>query len=135
MATSRTRKTESESVSQVPQSTPIGFGVGAPSHDFTLQAVMELQKTVGEMNANLQAMSRSLDGVKTKVDDLVGWKHKIIGGAAALGLAATIIGFLLGKASEYITVKVPAQVAPVVTPPSSQTQAPPAVPPPSPNKP
>lgn len=93
-------------------------------HSFTLQAIMELQKSVGEMNANMQSMKSSIDGIKTKVDDLVGWKHKILGGAAAIAVVIAVLAFILGKASEYIVFKQPTQqpaatsvtAPPVVTP-------------------
>ncbi len=68
---------------------------------------MELQKSVGEMNANLQSMKGSIESTKTKVDDLVGWKHKILGGAAALAAVIAALSFVLGKASEYIVIKQP----------------------------
>jgi hypothetical protein len=117
MSATRVRK-EPESVAQVPQSTPSMLGMGMPGHDFTLQAVMELQKSVGEMNANLQALKGSVDSIKTKVDDLVGWKHKILGGAAVLAVVVAALSFLMGKASEYVTWKSPAQqvAAPAVLP-------------------
>ncbi len=91
-------------------STP-NMSYGSGDHSFTLQAIMELQKSVGEMNANLQAMKSSLDGVKAKVDDLVGWKHKILGGAAAIAAVIAVLAFILGKASEYLTFKQSAQLA------------------------
>lgn len=128
-ATRAKRPGEGESTpSQLPQSTPQGVGFGTGDHSFTLQAIMELQKSIGEMNANMNAMRASLDGVKTKVDDLVGWKNKILGGAAALGLVATVIGFGLGKASDYLTWKTPqpatAVPAPSASPPGSLPSAP-----------
>lgn len=88
-------------------STPAGVMFGSGEHSFTLQAIMELQKSVGEMNANMSAMKSSLDGMKTKIDDLVGWKHKILGGAAAIAAVIAVLAFILGKASEYITLKQP----------------------------
>ena len=93
---------------------------------------MELQKSVGEMNANLQALKSSVDSTKTKVDDLVGWKNKILGGAAALVTVIAVLGFLIGKASDYVTFKQPTQqpmVAPVgqpsaTIPPTTPKKAP-----------
>lgn len=112
---------EQESTPQVPQSTPYGAGFAPGSHDFTLQAVMELQKSVGELNANMQAMKSALDGVKTKVDDLVGWKNRILGGAAALTLVVAVLSFLFGKASDYFVLKPPS------VQPSIATTTPPAI--------
>lgn len=121
-ATRIKRPSDNESTPQLPQATPQSVGYGAPDHSFTLQAIMELQKSVGQMNSTMEAMRQSVDSLKVKVDDLVGWKHKIVGGAAVLGLVFTCLGFLIGKASEYVTFKqipptVPAQPAPPVAPP------------------
>jgi hypothetical protein len=96
-----------ESVPIAPQTAPQA-AFSQPGHDFTLQAVMELHKSVGEMNATMRGMKNSIDSVKGKVDDLVGWKHMIIGGAAALGAVIALLGFVVGKASDYVAIKVPA---------------------------
>lgn len=118
MSATRTRRpVDDDSEPQVPQSTPTSLGAyGQPSHDFTLQAVMELQKSVGEMNATLQTVKSSLDSVKTKVEDLVGWKHKIIGGAAVLIACGGFVGWALAKASDYVTVRIPTGAPVVVAP-------------------
>jgi branched-subunit amino acid permease len=87
----------------------MGVSMGTHGHDFTLQAVMDMQKTLGEMNANLVATKSSVDSLKSKVEDLVGWKNKIIGGAVVLGAALTFAGWLVAKASDYVTIKTPLQ--------------------------
>lgn len=76
-----------------------------PGHDFTLQAIIELQKSIGEMNATLASTKSSVDALRTKVDELVAWKNKILGGAAVLAAVVAILGYLLGKASDYVTLK------------------------------
>lgn len=114
------KKIEPESTPQLAQSTPYVVSHATGSHDFTLQAVMELQKSVGELNANMQGMKSSLDGVKAKVDDLVGWKNKILGGAAVFTVLIAVLSFLLGKASDYFVLKpISAQPAPAVTVPQT----------------
>lgn len=65
---------------------------------------MELQKTLGETNAQLKTLQASVDGLKSKVDDLVGWKHKILGAAAMLGAVIALLSFVAGKASDYVTI-------------------------------
>lgn len=100
------RSSESDAVPpQQPQVTP-SFHTGA-DHSFTLQAVMELQKSVGEMNANLEGLRASVDGLKGKVEDLVAWKNKILGGVVVISVVATIVGFAISKFSDYVTVRVP----------------------------
>lgn len=104
-----------ESTPQPPQSIPTFY----PEHggpDFTLQCVIELQKSVGEMNATMRGMKESLDGVKSKVDDLIGWKHKIIGGAAVLVVVGGLVGWVIGKASDYVSVRVPPGIPVTIAP-------------------
>lgn len=127
-ATRAKRPSEGESTPQVPQSTPQSVGYGTGDYSFTLQAIMELQKSVGEMNATMSGMRTSIDSMKSKVDDLVGWKHKIAGGAAVLGIVFAGLGFLLGKASDYVTIKGPVVAptpAPLPQPPAAQSTPPP----------
>lgn len=95
-----------------------------PSHDFTLQAVIEMQRTLGHLDANISGLKSSVDGLKGKVDDLVAWKHKLVGGAAVLVVVGGIIGWLVKGAADYVTLKVPAQTAVVVQPAQASTQPP-----------
>lgn len=113
MATTPSKRAakSSDSVPQVPMSTPSQFGM--PGHDFTLQAVMELQKSLGQMEAKLDAVVRSVDSMKTKVDDLVGLKQKMIGGTVVLGVVCSVLGFALSKGWDYITIQKPPQPLPV----------------------
>lgn len=100
-----------DSIPQVPQSTPNWMPGGYHAHDFTLQAVIELQKSVGEMNANVQALKGSVDGLKPKVDDLIKWKTLIIGGAVTLGVVVSVLAFVAVKLSDYVTIKQPSATA------------------------
>lgn len=84
---------------------------------------MEMQKSLGEMSATLQATKSSLDGLKGKVDDLVSWKHKIIGGIAVLAVVFSILGWLAGKASAYVEFRAPAP-NPAAQPTATTTVAP-----------
>ena len=56
-----------------------------------IQALSAIQKSLGEINASLAALRTITEGTKAKVDDLVRWKHLILGGAITLG-------FVLGLA-------------------------------------
>lgn len=86
-------------------------------HSFTLQAIVGLEKSVAELGIHMQGVKTTLEGVKSKVDDLVAWKNRILGGAAMLALAIAAISFLAGKASDYVTFKMPAPVSAPVAPP------------------
>lgn len=84
---------------------------------------MELQKSVGEMNANIGAMKGSLDGMKSKVEDLVGWKNKVLGGAAVLLFIGGLLGWAITKASSYVELKTaPTQAAPVEQTPKAPSK-------------
>jgi hypothetical protein len=123
MSATRTKAKAEDTSPQPPQSTPVQpVQHGYQDHSFTLQAIMELQKSVGEMNANLQALKTSVDGVKGKVDDLVNWKHKIIGGAAVAGAIIAVLAFLATKAADYVSIKTPSTQVTPVSPPSQATQ-------------
>ena len=93
MVGSRTKKPpEEESVAHVAQSTPDAVRLAQPGHDFVLQAVIEMQRSVGNLDSKLDGVKSSVDGVKSKVDDLVAWKHKILGGAAVLAIVIAVLG-------------------------------------------
>jgi hypothetical protein len=81
---------DDEVPASVPQTTPRSIGYGHPEFQF-VQSVMEMQKSLGEINASIQSLSKTIDSTKSKVDDLVNWKNMIFGGAIT-------IGFLLGLA-------------------------------------
>lgn len=123
--TSRAKKpaaaTDSEP-STPAQTTPTGGAFGQVDHSFTLQAVMELQKSVGKLEHKIDSLSGSVDGMKSKVEDLVHWKHKILGGAAVLVFIGGAFGFLASKVSDHVSWKSPS--TPATTPSSSPASAP-----------
>jgi len=106
--------TSNEAPVDIPQTTPKGIGYGHPEYQF-VQSVMELQKHLGEINASIKSLERSVDNTnsrieclgdinaslktltqttdstKSKVDDLIKWKHMILGGAAAIGFIAACV--------------------------------------------
>ena len=124
MATAKPPRS-AEADATAPQAAPaVAPNYGIQDHSFTLQAIMELQRSLGELNANVVALKSSIDGVKNKVDDLVSWKHKIIGGVAVAGAVIAILTFAITKAADYVTFKSPTQ--PQATAPAQPV--PPAVP-------
>jgi hypothetical protein len=78
---------DSGTTAPVQESTPRRVGYGHPEYNF-IQSIMEMQKSLGEINASIQALRVSVDSTKTKVDDLVKWKHMILGGAVTIGFLA-----------------------------------------------
>lgn len=89
-STSNSNNTSNEVPADIPQTTPRPIGYGHPEYQF-VQSIMEMQKSLGEINASIQALNKTVDSTKSKVDDLVRWKHMIVGGAVVLGV---IIGFI-----------------------------------------
>lgn len=68
---------------------------------------MEMQKSLGEINASIKSLSSAIDSIKSKVDDLTNWKNRILGGALVLGAVITVLGFLVGKFWDHVTFKSP----------------------------
>ena len=83
------RSVTDEAPATVPQTTPTAIGYGHPEYQF-VQAIMEMQKSIGEVKASVDALRAVVEGTKSKVDDLVNWKHKIIGGVAVLSVFLTL---------------------------------------------
>lgn len=106
MSASRTKSGSDESTASVPQTTPAQIGYGHPEFYFT-QTTSEIQKSIGELKASVDAMQGSLGGVAGKVDDLVAWKNKILGGAIVLGAIFTLLGYLIAKFGSYVTINAP----------------------------
>jgi len=109
-----------------PQTTPKGIGYGHPEYQF-VQSIMEMQKSLGEINASIRALEKSVeitnskvevigevnssikalnqtvDSTKSKVDDLVKWKHMIIGGAIVSGVVISVIFAVGTKIMDHIS--------------------------------
>lgn len=96
------------------QTAPMIPAYGSHDQSFTLQAIMELQSSFAEVRSELKNLRASTDGIKSKVEDLVNWKHKIIGGAIVFGVVCTLLGFVVSKAGDYITFKPPSSSSAVV---------------------
>lgn len=119
------RPLDDESPPSPPQITPPSIGPGHPNF-FPMQAVLDISTSLGEIKANIAHLTKSVDSMKTKVDDLVRWKTLILGGVVVISVVITSTAFLISKFSSYITIKAPdtptqhAEPAtpPVVAPPS-----------------
>jgi len=82
---------------------------------------MEMQKSIGEVKSSIEGLRKVVEDTKSKVEDLVAWKHKIWGGAAVLGAIITLVGFGVGKFWNYFSFQPPPhaieQSAPYTPPP------------------
>lgn len=106
--TNATRQSaDDEAPATLPQiAPPPRIGQGHP--DFTVfQGLMDLQRSVAEVKASVEALTKTVDGTKSKVDKLVEWKNKILGGAMVLGAVIALFAFLITKFSSYVTFKMP----------------------------
>lgn len=114
MSATRVKRTLPEDI--VPPQQPLSLpqqSTGFHDHSFTLQAIMDLQKTMGELSVKLDTVKGSVDSVKAKVDDLTKLKH-MIGGAAIAITAVVGIAWAVGtKAAEYWSKSSTQQSAPV----------------------
>lgn len=110
-----------EAPASIPQTTPRSIGYGHPEYQF-VQSIMEMQKSLGEINASIQSLSKTVDSTKSKVDDLVNWKNMIFGGAIT-------IGFFLGLAVTMVKLFEHVPVSPPYPP--QTIQPPSALPPPA----
>jgi hypothetical protein len=124
MSPAQTKKSQpavDEAPATVPQTTPTAIGgYGHPEYQF-VQAIMEMQKSLGEINASIASLTKSVESTKTKVDDLVKWKNMILGGVLVGGALISGFAYLITKASDYITVKTPsAQIIQMPYAPSPQ---------------
>lgn len=99
---------QDDAPASVPQTPPPAIGYGHPEYHF-VQGMMEVQKSLGEIKASIDNLKGTVDGVKTKVEDLVNWKHRIIGGVAVLSVIFTLTGIFIGKFWDYFTIKAPPQ--------------------------
>ena len=106
MANGPAKAVTDEAPATVPQTTPTAIGYGHPEYQF-VQAIMEMQKSIGEVKASVDALRTVVEGTKSKVDDLVNWKHKIIGGVAVLSVFLTLTVFVITKFLDYVTIKSP----------------------------
>lgn len=80
------------------QSTP---PYASPGHDFTLQAIMELQKSNGQLTEAVNSLKTSIDKQDSKLDKLEikmsGVTHKIYAATIVLAICLVVGGFLVNK--------------------------------------
>jgi len=98
---------EESSTGAPPPTTPGETAYRGSDYRFEYQALFDIQKSMGELKASFDALRISVESIRSKVDDLVNWKHKIIGGAFVLGMIITLCGFAIGRFWDYVTVKAP----------------------------
>lgn len=77
---------------------------GHHDHSFTLQTVMALQKSVGELTGEIRAMNASIGRVETKLDKLEdkvsAVTHKIYAAGVVLTIAMAAGAFFVNKIAD-----------------------------------
>jgi hypothetical protein len=79
----RDRTSRSEQPDELPDVTPPRTAL--PGHDFTLQAVIEMQRTLGELNAKTDRLITDVDSHGKKLDKVRMQLMWVAGVAAAFG--------------------------------------------------
>jgi hypothetical protein len=123
MAATRSRASATPRDS-VPQSLPMSAPMNHQDHSFTLQAIMELQKSVTALTVSVESMQQSVDDIKGKVSKF----EKILYAASVILIIALVIGgWLINTAKDFAmthyraSLQAPANAPP--TPPPSAPQA------------
>lgn len=109
MATKRKSNGNSQEDRPPIQADVAPFSYPQNEYKFEIQALFEIQKTLGEVKTSIDSLKSSLDSTKRKVDDLVTWKNRIIGGAVVLGAVVSAFVFVIGKSWDYISIRMPPQ--------------------------
>lgn len=80
------------------ETTPPKFA--QPGHDFTLQAVIEMQKSIGELSAKTDRLISDVKSHGEKIDGIRLTLAWVAGGAAVVGV---IVGATITFAAKYLT--------------------------------
>lgn len=65
------------------------------THDFTLQAVVEMQRSIGELGAKVDRLVADVDSQGLKIDGLKQWQSKLFGAAAVIAATVAIVWTVL----------------------------------------
>jgi len=112
-------KAEDEAPASIPQTPPPpqNIGYGHPEYQF-VSSIMEMQKSLGEINSSIKDLSVKIDSTAHKVDNLYKWKHMILGGAVVLGAIFGLGGWTVNYVTDHysLTPKESQQVDRLSTP-------------------
>lgn len=86
---------------------------GQPRHDFTLQTIMALQKSTGQLTAAVESLKESIDKQDKKVtkleETISGVTHKIYAATAVLVILVAIGSFMVNKAWDLMAKSITSQ--------------------------
>lgn len=97
------RHSNQDTTPAAPQAgTPSPVFSGHQDHSFTLQAVMEMQKSLGQLTGEITALTNSVDKLDTKVskldEKLSGVTHKVYAAGVVISILVLVGGFFVNKA-------------------------------------
>ena len=90
MARPRGKAGQDATPSSMPKTTPQEFS--QPSHDFTLQAVMEMQRTLGEYAAKIDRLVDDVGKLSGRFGEVEKGVHAVKVGAIVAGTILTVVG-------------------------------------------
>lgn len=124
---SNSSEPQEPSPAPVQSAPPPGYGIGMGHPEFHfVTGLMDVQKQLGEIKASIETLTKTVDSTKSKVDDLVSWKNRILGGAIAIGAVLALLGWGITKFSSYVTIKAPDAPSPTAAAAPATTAASPA---------
>ena len=65
-----------------------------PGHDFTLQAVMEMQRTLGQFTAKIERLIEDVGRLSTKIGEVEKAVERVKTGAVVAGAILSIVGIV-----------------------------------------
>ena len=84
-----------------PETTPVQYpGSG---YDFTLQAVIEMQRTLGEISQSVRDMSGKIEKHEAKLDRI---SHVIYAAAVVIAIAVSVGAWILNKGADVVIHKI-----------------------------
>lgn len=125
---------------EVPNTTPDRIAINQPGHDFTLQTIMQLQRSVGELTAEMRTLVKTVEGLGVKIDSvndlkpslanltktvdgsakklekLTTWKAMIVGGAVVVGVVAAAVWSAMGLVAKVVPTQGPVSMQAPVAP-------------------
>lgn len=113
-ATSRSEDPPPKSFAETPASY-------TANHDWTLQIVMEMQKTLGGLDAKMDRAVSDVDKVSKQVDQISHRMAWVAGGAAAVGAIIGLLVAVLAVLPKLQVSPVPVEPAPIVAPAAAST--------------
>jgi hypothetical protein len=88
---------------------PGAYSAGPPphvgaDHSFTLQAIMDLTKSMGQVVESVNGMSKRVDALSDRIEKLEekvsSITHKLYAAGIVIAIAVTVGGFVINKASD-----------------------------------